>query len=81
MHLARFVDTREQRHLGIGRAAMDERAAGVVADTAKHRGADAGRPDHGVRIAPQWSERVFELVERGAGQADHLVLAAAQTRA
>jgi hypothetical protein len=41
LQLAVFVNLREQRHLGVGRAALHQRAAGVVADPADDRCADA----------------------------------------
>lgn len=40
--LAVFIDLRIQRHFGVRRAALDQRAAGVVADPADHRCPDAG---------------------------------------
>ena len=63
---------RIERHLGVGRPALDERAARVVADAAEHRGADAGRADHRMRLAPERPQRLLKRVEGGAGQADHL---------
>ena len=37
-----FVNTRKQRHLGICRAALYQRAAGVVANAANYRSANTG---------------------------------------
>ncbi len=39
---ALLVDTRKQRHFGVGRAALHQRATGVIADPANHRRANTG---------------------------------------
>ncbi|KAF1050639.1 MAG: hypothetical protein GAK34_01791 [Delftia tsuruhatensis] len=70
------ADARVQRQFGIGRAAPHQGAARVVADAAQHRGADARRADHRMRLAPQRRQRLLQPVQRGAGQADHLGAAA-----
>ena len=78
--LAVLVDASEERELREGRTAPDERAPGVVADAACHRGADATRPDHGMRLAAQRLEPAFELFERDAGLGQHLLAALQQVQ-
>ena len=70
--LAVFIDTGKQRHLRVGRAALHQRAAGVIADPTDHRGANARRADHRVRFATQRLKRLFQRVERGAGEGEYL---------
>lgn len=55
--LAVFVNTGKQGHLGIGGAALHQRAARVIADPTDHRGANAGGADHRVRFAAQRLKR------------------------
>jgi hypothetical protein len=71
-HRSVVANLGEKAHLGVGRSALDQRPAGVVADAAEHRRADAGGADYRMRFAPERAERLLERVERGAGQADHL---------
>jgi len=52
---------------------MDQRPTGVVADAAEYRGADARRPDDGMRVPPDWVQRVFKLEQGRAWQADDLL--------
>ena len=66
------VDAGVKRHLGIGRAALDQRTARVVAHPAHDRCADAGRTDHRMRLASQRLQHPLQLIQRRAGQADHL---------
>ncbi|MNY53385.1 hypothetical protein D3C86_1891370 [compost metagenome] len=42
LQLAALIDAGEQGHFGVCRAALHQRTAGVIADPANHRGADAG---------------------------------------
>ena len=58
--LALFINARKQRHFGIGRAALHQRTAGVIADTANHRGADTGRTNHRVWLATERLQRFFQ---------------------
>ena len=67
-----FIDAGVERHFGVGGAAVDERAAGVVADAADDGGADAAGADDAVRFAADGGQFVFEFVEGGAGQGDGL---------
>ena len=69
---ALFVDAGVERHFGVGGAAVDERAAGVVADAADDGGANAAGADDAVRFAADGGQFVFEFVEGGAGQGDGL---------
>ena len=71
--LAVFVNTGKQRHLGVGRPALHQRAAGVVADPTDHRGANTGGANHRVRLAAQRLKRFFQGVERRAGEREHLL--------
>src|ERR1700689_924169 len=73
--IACSIDLRIERHLGEGGSAVNQRAARIVADTAKDRGADAGQADHGVRITPDRAKRLLELEECCSGQANHLLAA------
>ncbi|MNC21801.1 hypothetical protein D3C75_697860 [compost metagenome] len=41
LQLAALIDASEQGHFGVRRAALHQRAAGVIADPANHRGANA----------------------------------------
>ncbi len=66
------ADRAVERKLGEGRAALDQRAARIVADPADHRGAEAGGADHRMRLAPQRQQDALQRVERGARQAHHL---------
>ena len=59
-------------HFGVGGAALDQGAAGVVADAADDRGADAGGADHRVGFAAVFLQAFFQFVQGGAGQADDL---------
>lgn len=72
LQLALRIDLRIQRQLGVGRATSHQRATGVVADAAQHRGTDAGRADHRMRFATQRGQRLLQAVQRGTGQAQHL---------
>ena len=75
------ADLGVEAHLGVGRPALDQRAARVVADAAEHRGADAGGADHRMRLAPERAQRLLQRVEGGAGQADDLAAAVDQVDA
>ena len=57
-----LIDAREQGELGEGRPAMDEGATGIVAYAAEHRGADAGGANDGMRLPPQGTHPLFEVV-------------------
>ncbi|EHM54844.1 hypothetical protein HMPREF9080_01073 [Cardiobacterium valvarum F0432] len=70
--LAVFVQAGVGGHFGVGGAAMDERAAAVVADAADDGGADAGGADDAMRFAANGGEGVFKFVEGGTGQGDGL---------
>ena len=72
LNLARFVDLGVERELRIGRAAMNESAAGVVADPSHHRSADAGGADHRMRLATQRLQRPLQFKQRRARQTDDL---------
>ncbi len=67
------VDPREERELRVGRAALDQRAARIVAHAPGHRGADAARADDGMRLAADRAKAPLEVLQGGAGQADDLV--------
>ncbi|MNT22908.1 hypothetical protein D3C72_1583100 [compost metagenome] len=69
LQFALCINLRIQRQLGVGRATAHQRATGVVADAAQHRGADARRADHRVRLAAEGCQRLLQLVQRRAGQA------------
>ena len=68
-----ILHLRVERQFGIGRAAAYQGAAGVVADAAEHRGADAGRADHRMRLAIQRRQRLLQAIQGGAGQTDYLL--------
>ena len=70
--LALFINAGKQRHFGVGRAALHQRAAGVVADTANYRGADTGRTDHRMWLAAKGLQCFFQRIERGARPCQHL---------
>ncbi len=61
-----------KRHLGIGRPALDQRPARIVAHPADHRRPDAARPDHRMGFAPERPQRFLQPVERCPGQCDYL---------
>ena len=67
-----FVQAGVGGHFGVGGAAMEERAAAVVADAANDGGANAGGTDDAMRFAANGGKGVFEFVEGGAGQGDGL---------
>ncbi|CWP82575.1 Uncharacterised protein [Neisseria meningitidis] len=67
-----FVDLGEQCHFGVGRAALYQCAAGVVAHAAQDGRTDAGRADNRMRFASQGFQQQFKLVQGRAGQADDL---------
>lgn len=73
MEVAFLVQAREQRQLGEGRAAVDQRSARIVADAAEDRRPDARRADHRMRLTPKRPQRPFELEEHRARQAHDLL--------
>ena len=72
LQFALFVDLCEQRHFRVGRAALHQCAAGVVAHAAQDGRADTGRADDRMRFAPQRFQQQFELVQGRTRQANDL---------
>ncbi len=60
-------------HLRKGRSPAHQGATGIVAHAAGDGSADAGGPDDRVRLAADCAQTFLQLVQRGAGQADHLL--------
>ena len=75
------TDLGVEAHLGIGRPALDQSPAGIVADAAQNRGAYAGGADYRMGLAPERAQALLQLIQRGAGQAAHLLAAVDQVDA
>lgn len=73
LQFALLVNTGKERHLGIGRAALHQRAAGVITDAADDRRADTRRTNHRVRFTAQRFKRFFQRIERRTGPGQNLL--------
>jgi len=81
LQLPGFVYAGEQRQLGKGRSAANQRAPGVVADATGDGGTDAGRADHRMRLAPQGFQRRLQLAQGHTRLGQHLFALAQQGQA
>ena len=63
LQLALRIKLSVERHLGVGRAAPNQRSTGVIAHAPKHGGANTRRTDHRMGLAAQRFEHLFQLVQ------------------
>ncbi len=70
--LARRGQLRIECKLGVDRPAADQRPAGIVADAADDRRADAGGTDDRMRFASIGPQQLFKLKQRTTWMADDL---------